>query len=157
MPDLETVATMLQGMGGGGGRSGGGDRDLYQKWQEALARLEQLQAGAPGEVIAPRYRVDPNTNEREYNIGGRWAKQSAYEDPEFQALVVEPWMEKERQRRREAYEKQVAFAKEAAAMREYDYNDYQRRQEELKGNSPYKSAMGRPQQGGPGMRSNRSY
>lgn len=144
--DTEAMSTMIAGAG----VTPTDPRGMYQQWQSAIAELERMKAGGPPETVAPEYRVNPNTNEREYNIGGKWAREKVYQDPQFQATVVEPWVEKERMRRAEEYQKQLAEMQQRAAMHEYDYNDFMRRQEELKGNGVGKSTFGRPSAGGGG-------
>ena len=158
MPSAEEIAGMAGMTGAAGGafsgggrsyRSPGDARGLYEQWQQALAELEGLKGGQPQQTVAPQYRVNPQTGQREYNIGGKWAQQHIYEDPAFQATVVEPWMEKERTRMADEYNKQFADVQQRAAMHEYDYNDFMRRQEELKqGATVGKSTYGRPQGGG---------
>jgi hypothetical protein len=146
-----------------------GERQLYEQWQSAIAELERLKNTMQPETIAPEYRMKgatgpgngagmafmaPGANggggEREYFIDGKWASQDAYADPEFQSLVVEPWMEKERLRKADEYQKQIAEVQQRASMYEYDYNDFLRRQQEHQQNGVGKSTYGRPQGGGGG-------
>ena len=84
--------------------------------------------------FSPEYRVRPDSGDREYLVNGKWAKQGAWDDPEFQALVVEPWMEQERKRMVDEHQKAIAMALERSNMAKYDYDDFLRRQEELKKN-----------------------
>lgn len=153
--DAQQIGAMA-GMGSGSFKSSD-PRAMYEQWQKVLAELEQLKGVGPPQTIAPEYRVNPNTNTREYNIGGRWASEKTYQDPGFQATVVEPWLEQERMRKAEEYNKQIAEAQQRAAMHEYDYNDYLRRQEEIKRGGGGAGTLGstarspRPGGGGGGM------
>lgn len=148
MPSAQDIAAMAGMTGAVGGMKPTDARGLYEQWQQAIAELERLKGGGPQENIQAQYRMNPNTGEREYQVGGKWARQSVYEDPRFQVEVVEPWMEEERMRLADEYNKQIAQAQQAAAMHEYDYNDFQRRQQEHQENGVGKSTFGRPQGGG---------
>lgn len=145
-------------MGSGSFRSSD-PRAMYEQWQKLLSELEAMRSSGPGELVAPQYRVkgaagagngdgfmlagaNGGGGEREYLIDGKWASQNAYDDPQFQAMVVDPWIEKEKLRRQEEYQKQIAEMQSRASMAEYDYNDYQRRQDEIKKGNQGAGSMG---------------
>jgi len=172
--DAQQIADMA-GMGSGGfigGRNSSDPRAMYEQWQKLLSELEAMRSSGPGELVAPQYRIKGaagagngdgmlrpgqtgSGGEREYLIDGKWASQNAYDDPQFQAMVVDPWIEKEKLRRQEEYQKQIAEMQQRASMAEYDYNDYQRRQEEIKkgagGAGTLGSTASSPRPGGGGM------
>jgi len=173
MPSLPTIqpGTSFNGRARGSGAAGSDSRarQLYEMWQRILAEMEGAKGAAPGELFSPQYRMkgaagngngdglmragaNGGGGEREYFIDGKWASESTYQDPEFQSLVVDPWIEKEKLRRQEEYQKSLAEMQQRASMAEYDYNDYLRRQEEYKKGqvNPVNPSTGRPTLGGVG-------
>jgi hypothetical protein len=109
------------------------DRGLYEEWQKALAEIERLKTAGANTTLMPEWRPNPKTGEREYFVNNQWVRQGVWNDPEFQAMVVDPWTEQEKRRRADEHAKELALAQERAAMAQYDYDDFKRRNEELRG------------------------
>jgi len=120
--------------GGGGGRGPTDAAGYHSRWQEAQAEYDRLSGGMGADDSSGWV---PETRKAkgggiEYNIGGQWATQRQWSHPAFQQQFVEPYKARHRQEQEARRAKQMAEQQALAAQYQFEYEDYLRRQEEIK-------------------------
>ena len=115
-----------------------GPKDFYADYQTAQSKFNELAAYDPSQYVDPwmpetRSLSPGNT---EYLVGDKWYNQQAWDDPSFQSAMVDPYRQQMQNKgagqAAQSHAQALAAAQKNAEMAKFEWENYQKRMEEIK-------------------------